>query len=190
MLAPPSHPAGGTFGVTVCAALEARAGGAEVLLNPLNLYAGTGSLAAYPATFVADERQVRLMMDIPDLVAENPLAASRPGLFPFHARYVGQREWHRFLELSHCASTLVSTYPMTLASLVEVRGIDPVMVTERTLERVSDWSRIDSCEVRRVEQDAGFFTLEELAVGTPASGILERERASEPRSFRDAARYT
>ena len=193
MLAPPSHPAGSTFGVTTCAALEARAAGAEVLLNPLNLYADTGSLTAYPVTFVADDRQVRLMMDVPDVVAENHLAASHPGLFPFHARYVGQREWHRFLEISHCVSTLVSTYPGTMASLVGLRGIDPVSVAEHTLERVSDWSRLESREVRQVEQDAGFFTLEQLAVGTPASGVLERERASagsEPRSWRDAARYT
>jgi hypothetical protein len=178
MLAPPSHSAGRTFGVTTRTALEARVSGAEVILNPLNLYSGTRSHAAYPTTFAADDRQVRLMMDVPDVVAKNQLASSYPNLFPFHARYVGEREWHRFLEVSHCVSTLVSTYPNTMASLVAVRGIDPVAVAEKTLQRFSDWSRLETCEVRRVEQDAGFFTLEELVPGTAASGILERERES------------
>jgi hypothetical protein len=178
LLSPPSHPAGGNFHLTACTALEARLCGAETLLNPLNLYAGTLAQTAFAPEYAADDLQVQLMMDVPDVVADNPFAALHPGMFPFHARYVGEQEWRDFLALSHCLSTLINTYPKTLASLLDTRGTDPVQVAEKTLQRFADWSRLKGVEMRQFEQDAGFFVLEHLAVGSPASAVLENERAS------------
>ena len=192
LLAPPSHPAGANLGVTACAALEARACGAETLLNPLNLYAGTSAQAAYAPTYAADGLQTRLMMDVPYVVADNPLATMRPELFPFHARYVAAPEWHAFLTLAHCLSTLINTYPKTLTAL-NARGIDPVQVAQATLERFADWSRLTSRERRQFEQDAGFFTLEQLAVGSSVSLVLDSERSSKHSALvteGDPGRYT
>jgi hypothetical protein len=181
LLSPPSHPAGVNLAVTACAALEARCCGAETLLNPLNLYSGTLAQATSACEFAADELQVRLMMDVPDVVADNPFVAGHPGLFPFHSRYVGEQEWHAFLTLSHCLSTLISTYPKTLASLGNACGVDPVQVAEKTLQRFADWSRLTAVERRQFEQDAGFFVLETLVAGSQASPVLESERASSGR---------
>jgi hypothetical protein len=178
LLSPPSHPAGVNLNVTACTALEARLCGAETLLNPLTLYSKTRAQAAYAPEYAADGLQVRLMMDVPDVVADNPFAASHPEMFPFHARYVDEREWHDFLKLSHCLSTLINTYPKTMASLLSARGTDPVQVAEKTLERFADWSRLKSMERRQFEQDAGFFVLEQLALGSPAASVLEDERTS------------
>jgi hypothetical protein len=111
-------------------------------------------------------------------VADNPFAVGHPELFPFHARYVGEEEWYAFLSLSHCLSTLIDTYPRTLASLAGARGVDPVLVAQETLQRFADWSRLTSVERRQFEQDAGFFVLEALAQGSPSSSVLENERAS------------
>jgi len=178
LLSPPSHPAGVNLLATACTALEARRCGAETLLNPLNLYTGTAAQSAYAPAYAADGLQVRLMMDVPDIVTENPFAAAHPGLFPFHSRYVDEAEWHAFLTLSHCLSTLINTYPKTLTALLNANGIDPVQVAQKTLERFADWSRLTSIERRQFEQDAGFFVMEYLALGSPASSILENERAS------------
>jgi hypothetical protein len=179
LVAPPSHPAGVNLGITACTALEARCAGAETLLNPLNVYAGALVDSASAYVFAADDVQVRLMMDVPDVVAQNPFAVAHPELFPFHARYVGEDEWHGFLSLSHCLSTLIATYPRTLASLVSTPGVDPVLVAQATLERFGDWSRLMSVDRRPFEQDAGFFVLETLAQGSPASAVLAQERASQ-----------
>jgi hypothetical protein len=178
LVSPPSHPAGVNLGITACTALEARCAGAQMLLNPLNLYAGTLAESASAYVFAADDLQVRLMMDVPEVVADNPFAVGHPELFPFHARYVGKDEWQAFLSLSHCLSTLIDTYPRTLASLVSARGVDPVLVAQETLQRFADWSRLTSVERRQFEQDAGFFVLEALAQGSPSSSVLENERAS------------
>jgi len=182
LLSPPSHPAGANVVPTACTALEARRCGAETLLNPLNLYAGTAAQSAYAPEYVADGLQTRLMMDVPDVVAENPFAAAHPEMFPFHARYVGEEEWRAFLSLSHCLSTLINTYPNTLAALLDAKAIDPVQVARKTLERFADWPRLTSMEGRRFEQDAGFFVLESLALGSPALAFLEQERGSKPQS--------
>jgi hypothetical protein len=181
LVAPPSHPAGADLGVTVAAALEARVAGAEVLLNPLNLYAGTPALSALQGGAAPDSLQVQLMMDVPDVVTENRLAAEHPSLFPFHSRYVGEREWHGFLSLAHCLSTLISTYPRTLACLACAGGTDPVRVAHQTLERFRDWSHLTGVERSQVEQDVGFFVLEPLAAGSAAAAALEHERASDPK---------
>ncbi len=178
LLSPPSHPAGGDIATTAVAALEARRCGAEVILNPLNLYSGTRAQLACAPAYVADARQVRLLMDVPEIVADNPFASQHPGMFPFHSRYVAEREWHDFLALSHCLSTLITTYPKTMASLLEACGVDPVQVAEKTLQRFTDWPRLKDVEVRRFEQDAGFFTLEEFALGPSLSAALEHERTS------------
>lgn len=178
LVAPPSHPAGRDIALTVTAALEARVAGAEVLLNPLTLYSGTGSHAAFKCSPVADALQVQLMMDVPAVVAENPFVADRPELFPFHSRYVDAQEWQGFLSLAHCLSTLISTYPRTLACLDRARAIHPVRVAQETLERFTDWSRLKGEEHRQVEQDVGFFVLESLAARSPAAAALEEERAS------------
>ena len=164
LLSPPSHPAGANFVSTACTALEARRCGAETLLNPLSLYAGTAAQSAYAPTYSADGLQARLMMDVPDIVADNPFAVAHPEMFPFHARYVGEEEWRAFLTLSHCLSTLINTYPNTLVALRDARGIDPVQAARKTLERFADWPRLSSMEARRFEQDAGFFVLENLGL--------------------------
>jgi hypothetical protein len=178
LLSPPSHPAGLSLHVTACTALEARLCGAETLLNPLTLYSKTHAQTAYAPEYAADGLQVRLMMDVPDIVAENTFAAAHPEMFPFHARYVGEQEWHDFLTLSHCLSTLISTYPKTMASLLNAGGADPVEVAEKTLQRFTDWSRLKSTERRQFEQDAGFFVLEQLALSSPAASVLDEERTS------------
>lgn len=178
LVAPPSHPAGRDITVTVTAALEARVAGAEVLLNPLTLYSGTPSLAAFQCARVPDALQVQLMMDVPDVVEQNPFVAQRPELFPFHSRYVGAQEWQEFLSLAHCLSTLLSTYPRTLTRLDSSRGIHPVRVAQETLERFNGWIRLKAVEHRQVEQDVGFFVLEALAAGSPAAAVLDEERTS------------
>jgi hypothetical protein len=183
LVAPPSHPAGVSLGITARTALEARCAGAETLLNPLNVYAGTLAASASEYVFAPDDVQARLMMDVPEVVAENPFAVVHPDLFPFHARYVGRDEWHGFLSLAHCLSTLIATYPQTLSSLMSTRGVDPVVVAQATLERFGDWSRLMSVERRAFEQDAGFFVLETLSEGSPASAVLSRERASQGAPF-------
>jgi hypothetical protein len=178
LLSPPSHPAGVNLNVTACAALEARLAGAETLLNPLNLYAGTRAQMDYAPNYAADDLQVRLMMDVPDVVADNPFATVHPEMFPFHSRYVGEQEWRGFLTLSHCLSTLINTYPKTIASLLNACGADPVQVAEKTLQRFTDWPHLKSVEMRQFEQDVGFFALEELSLGSAAASILEGERMS------------
>ena len=177
MVAPPSHPAGKNFGITVRAALEARVLGAEALLNPLSLYSGTRARDKFPCSYAPDALQVHLMMDVPAVVAENPYAAQHPDLFPFHSRYVGEQEWHAFLSLAHCAATVLSTYPRTVALLARTRDVDPVLVAHEILERFADWSRLMGVERYQVEQDVGFFVLEALSAGTPAAAALEEERA-------------
>lgn len=178
LVAPPSHPAGRNLTGTALGALEARVAGAETVLNPLNLYPGTLARGAFQGVWVADWLQSGLMMDVPDIVQENHLADAHPALFPFHARYVGEREWRSFLTVTHCLATLTSTYPKTLSGLHAATGADPVHIAEATLERFKGWERLTSVERQRVEQDVGYFVLEEQAAGSGVCAALEEERAS------------
>lgn len=176
LVCPPSHVAGATYQVTVAAAVEAQSSGADILLNPLNLYTGTGASAAFGTSHAGDFLQADLMMDVPDIVINNTAAIEYPEMFPFHSRYVPEQEWHSFLQLSHCVSTLIHTYPRTLSRLLEHSSIDPVAVATRTLERFSGWERLPKQDRRRVEQDVAFFVLKDVVPRSPAAATLDEER--------------
>ncbi len=104
--------------------------------------------------------------------AECPNILSAPG---FHA------------VIFHCVSTLINTYPKTMASLFHAGVTDPIQVAEETLQRFTDWSRLKGMEMRPFEQDVGFFVLEQLTLGSPAASVLDDERAME---YPDMHQYT
>ena len=78
----------------------------------------------------------------------------------------------------------------SVGALLDAKAIDPVQVARKTLERFADWPRLTSMEGRRFEQDAGFFVLENLVIGSPASPVLEKERGSRPLSGQPLALMT
>jgi hypothetical protein len=178
LLSPPSHSAGRDFDQTISTAIEARCAGAEVLLNPLCLYTKTGAHETFSPRFQADSLQARLMMDLPAVVANNPWADVHPELFPFHSRYVDEAEWHEFLSICHCLSTLVQTYALTLRAIEDSARFRPSHLAHTVLESYNGWELLSGRQRRQVEQDVGFFVLESAASGTSAAAVLGQERGS------------
>lgn len=176
LLCPPSHPGGADFEETVWAAVEAQSSGAEVLLNPLTLYANTYARTSFNGDWAADDLMGRLMMDVPDFVCQNRFAITHPELFPFHSRYVPADEWRSFLTAAHCLLTLIWTYPKTLSNLQRGTGIGAIEIAEKVLARFGPWDSVSKEHLREVEQDVGFMFLDELTMRTGAARTLHRER--------------
>ncbi len=105
---------------TVRGVLEARAVGCSVRLNVLARYPGTELGALAPARLVADDARVRLAMDLPPVVIENPLAEHHADLFPFHV--VENPEEDRLFQLAvHALYTFCKSLPDTMGALANRR---------------------------------------------------------------------
>jgi hypothetical protein len=174
LLCPPSHPAGRDLEATIRAALTARLHGAKVRLNVLTLYNGTPAMEAYSGSLEWDEMKAQILLDVPSVVEQNPLARELPHLFPFHCRYAPRTEWHSFIELSHCLSSLLDTYPRTLDRLWD-RGISPIDVGCRSLASVGDLCQVEKMVRREEEQAAAYSILEALVRRASEVDALQSE---------------
>jgi pyruvate-formate lyase-activating enzyme len=175
LLCPPSHPGGADMEETVRAALIARLCGAEVRLNTLTLYNGTPARFGYGDSFAYDECKTQLLLDVPEPVAKNHFAALHSGLFPFHSRYVPATEWNSFIQLSHCLSSLVDTFPRTLNRLWEDNNISPIEIARRVLGITGDLCKLEQDLRREAEQEAAYSILRSVIKGMPQAKILESE---------------
>jgi hypothetical protein len=163
LVAPPSHPAGAGNKQSILASLEAQTAGAETLLNPLSLYSQTKARESYRTSFSPDEKQARLMMDVPDIGISNPYSIEHPELFPFHSRFAPKEEWEGYLEAIHCTNTLIHTFPETLSSLWEEQRIGPDEVATRALQLFEDWDALGRQDIRLMEQHFGAEALGNLS---------------------------
>jgi Radical SAM superfamily/B12 binding domain len=169
ILCPPSHAGSAGSEATLAAAVRARLAGADVLFNALNLYPGTEAYRSASGLAEADPLQSQLLMDVPPVVWENPLASVAPSLFPFHSRYVGRREWREFLFFCHVAHTVVNSFPNALVSAAESRNLSPHNLIQKVLERTGDLMRLPIRERRRSEQASALRVLAEANVSIPGT---------------------
>lgn len=154
ILCPPSHSAYADRDATLAAAVEARLAGADVLFNALTLYPGTRAHQTASRGWEMDPTQAQLLMDVPRVVEDNPLAVSAPHLFPFHARYTSREEWGGFLAFCHAAHTIVNSFAPAMAAAWREDGVPPSAMVERILDRVGDLMATPPGERRLAEQAA------------------------------------
>lgn len=181
ILCPPSHPGSSDWESTIAAAVNARLFGADVLFNALNLYWGTEAFLTNSLNIEADDLQAKLLLDVPSVVQENPLAVAAPGCFPFHSRYVDGDEWRSFLFLTHCLHTLVNSYPNILKYLLDSEGSSPIKTANAVLGHIGDLMAYEAVERRRREQTAAI----EIFQNMPIAASLPEWKQQTSDNFRD-----
>lgn len=154
LLAPPSHACGEDAEQTIRAALAARTLGAEIRLNILTYYAGTRLASRSAGDFSWDEKRVRLGMDVPDVVAANPLAVALPRLFPFHARYVAEPEWNLFTQQVHVLFTLLHARSDELADIAKGRALNFLSLADEVLTETGNLLALNKLIRRKLEVEA------------------------------------
>jgi hypothetical protein len=154
LLAPPSHPCGKDFEQTIALALAVRNAGAHVRLNTLTLYNQTPAEAANASGISVNTTKVKLLLDVPAVVEDNPYANSMPSLFPFHSTYVGRFEWETFLQRVHCLFTLLFAVPGELGQLAKNRDFNFAKFADSLLVDVGSLFSIQKPDRRYEELNA------------------------------------
>jgi hypothetical protein len=162
LVSPPSHRCGADLEATLLSALAARNAGADIRLNVLTLYNGTESQARESGLVVMDNLKVKLLMDLPADLEDNNYAKRNPEFFPFHSRYVAEKEWSSFLQVAHCLFTLFYCYPRTLQDTCLGSDISPLQIAAAVLDEIGDLVSIDKARRRDVEADAFQIVMEDL----------------------------
>lgn len=146
LTAPPSHACGCDFEATIRAAVSAAELGASVRLNTLAYYPGTRLMRDARVAFDSDNLRADLLLDVPKVVEDNPVAARHPDLFPFHCRYAERAEWRSYLEAVHCLFTLIYARPDVLAGMLSTQPA--AIIARRVLDRIGNLVDIPKAERR------------------------------------------
>lgn len=111
------------FEDTVSTALTAAARGCRIAFNTLTLYPGTALAQNSSWQFRPCDLKARMCFDAPGIVQNNPYAALRPELFPFHSTHRPQAQQERLLLYAHVLTTLSSLAPEELFAICEAGGL-------------------------------------------------------------------
>lgn len=178
LLTPPSMNGGQNLLETLRLALTARNSGGRIRLNTVTIYNKTGLSTTRSDRFF-DPLKTRLMLDVPPVVEDNPYAISSPELFPYHARYVGQGEWHAFLSIAHCLYTLFEVFPQSLDRAWVDCNVAPTEIARQIIDNIGKLIDIPKTVRRETELLASIDVIEQLAIGKREfSEVLEAESAS------------
>lgn len=113
-----------TTELTLRAAVNAAALGADIRLSVMTPYAGTAVAAKHPDVEYAADRPA-ILFDLPAIAVTNDLATRAPELFPWHARpaLIDSATWRHRLLAVHAAQVLLENAHSLLTVLPSGYGL-------------------------------------------------------------------